>query len=264
MRRVRALRLLALVGSLVAVILAPANVSAITFGHLDGNDHPYAGAMVVQIAPGTFDVFCTGTLIAPTVFMTAGHCTDALASAGIDPHDVWVTFDPTFSQSSPLIRGTYHTHPEYGYSGHGGFSEPHDIAVIVLDHAAGNTPAHLPTLNLLNHVSKSQVFTAVGYGTVREDKTKGPHSLFWDPQRRAVDNTMNSLTATWLKLSMNPSTGDGGTCYGDSGGPHFLKGTDVVVALTVTGDAQCRATDVDYRVDTASARAFLGQYAALP
>src|SRR5438094_9869896 len=208
----RRVRLFALLGSLMAIVLAPASASAITFGHLDGNDHPYAGAMVVRTSTGDFDVFCSGTLIAPTIFLTAGHCTDALSSAGIPAHDVWVTFDPTFDQASPLIRGTYHTHPDYGYSGQGGFSEPHDIAVIVLDQAAGIAPAHLPTLNLLDGVSKSQVFTAVGYGTVREDKTKGPHSLFWDPNRRAVDQTLNALTATWLKLSMNPSTGDGGTC----------------------------------------------------
>jgi secreted trypsin-like serine protease len=72
----------------------------------------------------------------------------------------------------------------------------------------------------------------------------------------------------WLKLSMNPSTGSGGTCYGDSGGPHFLGAgageTNIVVSLTVTGDTPCRATDVTYRTDTASARAFLGQFVTLP
>jgi len=42
-------------------------------------------------------------------------------------------------------------------------------------------------------------------------------------------------------------------------GASFVPGS-LNVALTVTGDAPCRATDVDYRVDTASARAFLGQF----
>jgi hypothetical protein len=55
---------------------------------------------------------------------------------------------------------------------------------------------------------------------------------------------------------------------GDSGGPHFLCAgaaeTDVVVALTVTGDRWCRSTDKTYRLDTASARAFLGQFVTLP
>ena len=59
---------------------------------------------------------------------------------------------------------------------------------------------------------------------------------------------------------MNPSTGSGGTCYGDSGGPHFLGDSNLVVSITVTGDAPCRATDVTYRLDTPWARAFLGQF----
>src|SRR5215217_2612281 len=61
-----------------------------------------------------------------------------------------------------------------------------------------------------------------------------------------------------------PSTGDGGTCYGDSGGPNFLGTTDVIAATTITGDAVCRSTNVDYRLDTESARAFLSQYVKLP
>jgi secreted trypsin-like serine protease len=63
---------------------------------------------------------------------------------------------------------------------------------------------------------------------------------------------------------MNPSTGNGGTCYGDSGGPHLIAGTDVVVAVTTTGDSMCRATDVDYRLDTESARSYLAQFVDLP
>jgi secreted trypsin-like serine protease len=83
-----------------------------------------------------------------------------------------------------------------------------------------------------------------------------------EPTRRWADQTVNSLEPAWLNLSMNTSTGDGGTCYGDSGGPHFLGA--VVVAVTVTGDTQCKATDKDYRVDTPQARAFLANYLTLP
>jgi hypothetical protein len=62
--------------------------------------------------------------------------------------------------------------------------------------------------------------------------------------------------------------GDGGTCYGDSGGPNFLGAgsseTNIVAATTITGDFMCRATNVVYRMDTPSARAFLGQFVTLP
>jgi secreted trypsin-like serine protease len=67
---------------------------------------------------------------------------------------------------------------------------------------------------------------------------------------------------------MNPSTGNGGTCFGDSGGPHFLGAgpteTRVVVAVTVTGDRYCRATDKTYRLDAPQARSFLDDFVALP
>ena len=76
------------------------------------------------------------------------------------------------------------------------------------------------------------------------------------------------MNPSWLRISMNPARGDGGTCSGDSGGPNFLGAgaaeTNIVAATTITGDLMCRATNVDYRMDTPSARAFLGQYVTLP
>ena len=79
---------------------------------------------------------------------------------------------------------------------------------------------------------------------------------------------LNAVTKAWLRISMNPARDDGGTCYGDSGGPNFLGAgsseTNIVAATTITGDSMCRATNVDYRLDTASARSFLGSYVTLP
>ncbi len=63
---------------------------------------------------------------------------------------------------------------------------------------------------------------------------------------------------------MNEALGDGGTCYGDSGGPNFLGSTTVLAATTITGDAVCRATNVIYRLDTPAARTFLARYVTLP
>jgi hypothetical protein len=67
-------------------------------------------------------------------------------------------------------------------------------------------------------------------------------------------------------LLMNTSaTGLCGDCYGDSGGPKFLETNPGVVYATVTtGNYGCRATSWDFRTDTPTARAFLGQFVALP
>jgi hypothetical protein len=179
-------------------------------------------------------------------------------------------YDEDATTTAGLLAGTPVSHPEFGS---GGASDTHDIAVVLLARApAGVTPAQLPTAGLLDqlktsHQLPSQTFTAVGYGTVREDKTGGPHRFLASEgvRRYALQSALN-LEKAWLLLSMNPSTGSGGTCYGDSGGPHFLGGveSDLLVSITITGDAMCRATDKTYRLDTAAARDFLEEYVTLP
>jgi V8-like Glu-specific endopeptidase len=268
-------RKLFLIATIAAMMLIAAPlVQAITFGHPDGDQHPNVGVMIVQLPNGYKYLWCSGSLIAPDVFLTASHCTVAAAAYGAVPHDVWVSFDSVIDSSATTYRGTYNINPNYGHDMH----DLHDVAVIILDEAIPDTetdpangidPVQLPPLGLLDdmkkdHALKDQTFATVGYGTVREDKTKGPQAFEDNNERRYAEQSFLALKPYWLQLSMNPSTGSGGTCYGDSGGPHFLGDTDMVVSLTVTGDTVCRATDVTYRLDTESARAYLSQYVALP
>jgi hypothetical protein len=167
-------------------------------------------------------------------------------------------------RSSGLIGGTYHTNPLYAS---GGASNTYDIAAVVLHRSPGLAPATLPPVGVLSQLKASgsiysKTFMAVGYGTVREIKTTGPNAFFFDGVRRYALQSFLSLQKAWLTLDMNPSTGSGGTCYGDSGGPHFLGGVNSnrIVSVTVTGDAVCRATDKTYRIDTPWAREFLEQF----
>jgi hypothetical protein len=161
----------------------------------------------------------------------------------------------------PVYRGTFHADPAHP----GPTSDPHDIAVVVLDNPVKRiTPALLPRAGSLSGLSSTQQFTSVGYGAYEVTSEPGGHQYLYDDVRMVATGTLNSINPSWLRVSMNPSTGNGGTCYGDSGGPNFLGMTQVVAATTITGDAVCRSTNVDYRLDTPSARAFLQQYVALP
>ena len=179
-------RLALLVATLltVSVSVLAGSATAITGGTIDGNRHPEVGAMLADFGDG-LDILCTGTLISPRVFLSASHCTDYLRQVGIGQHDVYVTFDPSWDPANPgtAYRGTYYTNSQYGS---GGENDPHDISAIVLDQAVtGITPAELPTAGLLDRIPlRGATFTAVGYGTVRDVKTTGPHALYFDGVRR--------------------------------------------------------------------------------
>ena len=254
---------LALAATLL-MLMSPA--SAIVYGEPDDGRHPYVGAYAVQI-DNEINSICSGTLISPTVFLTAGHCTAAGEEIADEGTPAFVTFDDEATPDANYLTGTAHTHPEFGS---GGFSDTHDIAVIVLDEpVAMDTYGELPTEGLLDELKpqlRNETFTAVGYGTIRESRKKGPQGILSNDERRMALQSYSSLRAAWLKLSMNQATGDGGTCFGDSGGPHFLGGeeSNLIVSLTVTGDAVCKASDMTYRVDTPVARDFLDEFVAVP
>jgi hypothetical protein len=165
------------------------------------------------------------------------------------------------SATSTVYRGHPVINPAYAdYKGQGGASDPHDVSVLVLDTApTGITPATVAPAGYLDRMALNGAqFLAVGYGTVRVTRRTGPQGIVDNDERRRGSGTFRSLQAAWLRLSANQATGDAGTCFGDSGGPHFLGTT--LVAITSIGDSQCKNSDVDYRIDTAETHAFLDPF----
>lgn len=246
-----------------AVALAAAGSAlAITWGQRDGDAHPNVGALVAEWrTPGVKDVLCSGTLVAPRVFLTAAHCTDYLQNAlGIT--DVWVTFD-TNSAAGPYRHGVMHQ--DAGYPGPA--SDSHDIAVIVLDESvSGIAPAKLPSLGQLDRMKadgtlgQSSEFTVVGYGEQERTKAHPGYTNPFDGYRWTATASYNSLNKAWLRLTQNAAVGAGGACAGDSGGPNFLGTSDVIAGTTIGGDSQCVSTNVAYRLDTQGARDFLAPF----
>ena len=284
---------LLIIGLLTVATAAPA--AAITFGQLDqSNVYANVGALIGEFdVPVAFDengepitetlqfIFCTGTLIADAdggdsnLFLTAAHCIppdDPTDGPGVR---MAVTFDPTIDLddtkfgsvvpgTSTMYEGTAYRHELFACCGR---NDTFDIGMVVLDQEVpGISPATVVGPNQLGTMTQAQLrqaqFVTAGYGTVRDDKTGGFHALSFDGDRRWATQTAMNLLKPWLNLSMQPSTGDGGTCYGDSGGPHFLVegGGLTLASITVTGDIPCRATDKTYRLDTPVSQEFIGRF----
>ena len=245
--------------ALVLLIVSACAITAlaITYGQPDGNRHPQVGALVGTFSSGTYP-YCSGTLISPTVFLTAAHC-------NVGTSRVYVTFDTKYSSKSRLHAGTFYYDPAYNWRQ----DDTHDIAVVVFDKpVTGITPARLPQAGQLDSLSVNQKFTVVGYGGQEPiNQPGGPVIGYLDIREFSVAS-LNAINPTWLRLSQNPATGDSGACYGDSGGPNFLGAgateTNIVAGTTITGDALCKSTNVIYRTDTPSARNFLSGFVSLP
>jgi hypothetical protein len=249
-------KLVAAAAALAAAIGITGVAVAITNGGPDGNGHPEVGALLAPKAfsDGTWEE-CSGTLISPTVFLTAAHCDEGVSR-------VAVTFDSSYdAKTGTTYWGTWHADPAYTQSQ----NDPHDLAVVVLDKAAKNIPpARLPKLGSLDSLAVGDKIVSVGYGAQSVTMGAGGANFHYADIRYVAVGSVNALNPAWIRASMNPSTGDGGTCYGDSGGPNFLGDTNIVAGTTITGDFVCRATNVDYRLDTQSAQSFLAGYVTLP
>jgi hypothetical protein len=246
---------LALAAALLTVLafsVAPAG--AVTDGVPDGEGHPYVGLMVAQDASGAPLWRCSGTLISPTVFLTAGHCTEAPAAHA----EIWFQTDvdagipsngyPFTGQAS----GTPMTHPDY---------DPNrffvrDVGVVIL--SAGvtkSTYGALPTLNQLDSLrpGSKTTFTAVGYGLQKSFPTAAAWKTVAQRVRMVATPHLIQINTGFvgdfsLLLSNNARTG--GTCFGDSGGPNFLGGSNVVAGVTSYGlNSTCAGTGGVFRMD---------------
>lgn len=231
---------------------------AVTDGEPDGEGHPYVGLLVAQDAAGTPLWRCSGTLIAPKLFLTAGHCTEFPAAHV----EIWFDADLTnaAAHNYPFVGdvgGTPYTHPQYNPNAF----FLHDLGVAVLDKAVkmdeyGALPA-LEVLTALNSKRGKQdvTFTAVGYGL----QMSFPDAASWKehnvrvrmvatPHLLQIDTGFVGDFS--MLLSNNANTG--GTCFGDSGGPNFIGSSNVIGGVTSFGiNGNCAGTGGVYRVDKA-------------
>src|SRR3712207_3688198 len=225
-------RLAVLVTALLATVMVATPAAAIKGGVPDAGAHPYVGQLLfydpTAVDPrfddpgGWFN--CTGTLVSPTVVVTAGHCTFGTGRDG-EPstsggNDVWISFaevpdysilppSSTFAPdgneeryeawaaalnaSTEWVRATAHPHPEYSDAN---FVQ-HDVGVLVLSEPVRrSTYGRLPTEGLIDTLAtqdRQRRYTGVGYGL----EGSGPKTSFGGDTRRRADLRLVNLNGVF-------------------------------------------------------------------
>jgi hypothetical protein len=239
-------------GVVLALALA-GTALAITNGQPDGDNHPYVGIALGAATGGGFWV-CSTVAISPTVLVTAAHC--------FETEDVLVSFaeDPFAQVPFPggFLTGKWYPDPEWCIGCAGGLPgfDSHDVAVIVLDAPVSlQRYAQLPTEGLVDTLPNKTDVDVVGYG-LQFDQGGGPRypadgafTRFYAPTKLVASNHVHS--DEYIKLTANPAQGKGGICFGDSGGPDLLGGTDIILAVNSYGaNGNCAGVTYSNRIDT--------------
>lgn len=266
-------RFTAPIAALLLIFVLVGSAYAVTWGEPDNGEHPYVGTLLfVQNGDGYYS--CSGTLISPTVVLTAGHCVegegqvndvtyvrfdeDALSGIG-DYANTQDWLDAEWILAEEVIP-----HPQY--DDYAEFPLTYDVGLVIL-----SEPVYLPEYGqlpdegFLETLTKGQerrdsYFTVVGYGLQGVLK---PFEMD-DYARYQGEVSLIELNSTFAggasaKFTNSPGKGNGsgGSCFGDSGGPVFYKDTTTIVAVVSWGNTPCIGVDYQFRVDTSTALDFI-------
>ena len=231
--------------SFIASVLAFANVGCAvqpTDGESGDEDVEATAAAIVggQTTTGYAAVgaltqrgsaFCTGTVVAKRVVVTAAHCLKDARAANIK----FVLGARASSPDAQLGVARVIPHPQFDSQ-----RLKNDIGVVVLSQDAPVTPVPINEGMTSSWVGRSLTF--VGYG-VSSGFTRSGAGV-----KRAVDIPVSEVGSTQFAYEDRRKN----TCYGDSGGPAFAQdanGNLALVGVTSYGDQTCTQYGVDTRVD---------------
>jgi Trypsin len=267
--------------ALSAALFSPA--LAVTDGKLDGNAHPAVVLLLMEVG-GQPAFRCSGTLLSPTLLLTAGHCTSNFPDSPYTGMRVFTESDVQagigttnnypFAGPNSVEATAWHSHPLYE-------TAPfflHDVGVVILKSPGVILPQSqygvLPSVNQFDALKTQRglrdvTFTAVGYGL---------QESFPDPASFLASNSRTRYSATpqLLQINVPGFTGNfsmllsnnahtGGTCFGDSGGPNFYGsgGTETKIVAGVTSfglNGNCAGTGGVFRMDRQDVLDFVHTY----
>jgi len=195
----------------------------------------------------------------------------------LDRLDEDVTYDavpyplyPFGGPGSGAVEGTPYTHPDYrspdnpygGGKGLPAFSY-RDIGIVVLAESVNpGAYAALPTDGLVDTLRNKTAIDFVGYGVQYQANIPGnqlpepPPYYRWAGLRVRLYAPSELISGNfvhapeYLRLALNPGGGSGGTCFGDSGGPDLLGGTNTVLGVnSYVTNSNCGGVGYSARVD---------------
>ena len=262
---------------MLALVFGTVGVAgAVTDGELDGEGHPYVVLLLMEV-DGQPAFRCSGTLLSPTVLLTAGHCTDGYPDFEYSGMRVFtesdveagigVTNNYPYSGPNSVEAVSWAAHPLYE-------TTPfyvHDVGVVVLEEPGVVLDEYgvLPAVNQLDSLKTKRghqdvTFTAVGYG-LQESFPDQASFLASNTRTRYVAHPHliqidGGIVGDFsLLLSNNAYTG--GTCFGDSGGPNFLGDSNVVAGVTSFGlNGNCAGTGGVFRMDRQDVLDFVNSF----
>jgi hypothetical protein len=231
---------------ILVALTTVAPVLTITNGQPDGNRHPYVGLAIQFIPNSDLIAVCSGSALSETRFLTAAHCFDPSLP-------VLVTYKstPPYSLANDFTQGTFYP------------SDSSDVAVIVLDEPSDpGAFAALPTAGLVDTLPMMTDVDVVGYGVQGLIRGGGqPGQLFLLTRYFAPSQLIQSndiISEQYIKLTANPSKGKGGICFGDSGGPDILSGTNIILSInSFVTNSNCTGVTYSQRIDLPEVLAFI-------
>ena len=275
--RQRGIRRKAKAACVLAIALALAMTTAIPAGAITGdyvkdNEHSFVGLIVFYGPDGAFQHRCSGSLLTPTVFLTAGHCTAGVSSARVyfqqDAGADWspeTGTDPDTGYPNTCAEGTAgtvcavsHEMYNYGFTGLDTVPETKDAGLVILEQPiALDEYAQLAAPGTLDALAAKRgqqetTFTASGYGVSKAN----PVSVTSFRERLMAESRLTNLpssTNDGYNVQTNGNgNGRGGTCTGDSGGPlfHGTFSSNTITGITSFGhNRYCKGTGFSYRTD---------------
>ncbi len=233
-------------------------------------EFPYVAHVEAKVGD-EFEFACTGTVVAPRVVLTAGHCVDDIDLGSLTPaRDYQVT---TGSADARGAGGEqFDVRSVHVYPGFDPGTLKGDAAILVLPRASLSTPIPMAGSGDSSFYAGGSTVRVAGWGLTHLRSSAAPRKLHAtsmtvesrDRCERGTRTYDPTYSAAAQMCTLDSDRGSGG-CFGDSGGPLVAShpdGSAVEVGIVSTGGPACSTSlpNVFTRVDSVSA--WVGEWIA--